>query len=87
MKLLKYLNLRKNRNLLIGINAGMAVGLALLSVVVDEKYGAAGLTTIYIMQVVCILNCLIAFVLTIWNIARTSKRKFAEREEKRNRLK
>ncbi|MEG0691648.1 MAG: hypothetical protein RR444_01030 [Oscillospiraceae bacterium] len=81
MKLLNYLKVKKNRDLLIIINVALSVGLALISVVIDEKYGTAGLTSIYVLQVICVINWIIAFPLLIWNIWHRSKIKLERRDK------
>ena len=81
MKLTKFLTVKKNRDWVIFINVSLSIGLAFISVAIDAKYGVAGLTSIYILQVICILNWAIAFALIVWNIWHKSKAKLKRRDE------
>ncbi|MFZ2540023.1 MAG: hypothetical protein WAX04_14175 [Oscillospiraceae bacterium] len=85
MKLFNYLKVRKNRDWLIVINVAMSILLAFISVVIEEKYGTASLTNIYILQGICVINWAIAFSLIIWNVWSKSKSKLDRRDKDKGR--
>lgn len=81
MKLLKFLNTRKNRDVIIVINVVLSIGIALLSVAIDAKYGELAIKSIYILQAICTVNLVSAFILIGVNIWQKSKAKLEKRDK------